>query len=190
MSTLVDTLLNRASHAANTLVEPMPDQAQLERIIGCALTAPDHGKLRPWRFVVMSGDARLKLGEALATAAQQSDSSLSTEKLDMVRAKTLRSPMIIACVTEITEDLDKVPPFEQILSTGAAVQQLQLAANALGFGCAWLSGPYSNAPAVKDLLKAAEKDLVAGFVYIGTPSQAAPAKPRPHLADHLVFLDA
>lgn len=189
MSTLVDTLLDRASHAANTLAAPAPDQHQIKRIVGSALTAPDHGKLRPWRFVVISEEARHQLGNALAIAAAQADPSLSSDKQDMIKAKALRAPMIIACLVEITEELEKVPPFEQILSAGAAIQQMQLAANDLGFGCCWLSGPYSNTAPVKEFLNAAEKELIAGFVYIGTPSQPAPKKPRPALADHLVFMN-
>lgn len=189
MTSLVDTLRDRASHAANTLVDPAPSEEQLSNIISCAMSAPDHGKLRPWRFVIITGEARHRLGEALSTAATEADNTVTAEKQNMIKAKPLRSPMIIACVTEITENQPKVPVFEQILSTGAAIQQLQLGANDLGFGCAWLSGPFCNMAPVKDLLQAAEKDLVAGFVYIGTPSHPAPQKQRPKVADHMVYLD-
>ena len=189
VTSLVDTLHHRASHAANTLVDPAPSAEQLADIISCAMSAPDHGKLRPWRFVVITGEARHRLGEALSIAATEADNAVTAEKKSMIKSKPLRSPMIIACVTEITENQPKVPVFEQILSTGAAIQQLQLGANDLGFGCAWLSGPFCNATPVKELLQAAEKDLVAGFVYIGTPSHPAPQKPRPKAADHMVYLD-
>lgn len=189
MTSLVDTLLNRASHAASTLTEPAPSKDQLLTLVGCALTAPDHGKLRPWRFLVISGDARHRLGESLSAAARDADPEISSEKLDIIKSKPLRSPTIIACLLETTDELPKVPVFEQILSGGAAIQQLQLAANDMGFGCAWLSGPFCNAAPVKDLLNAAEKDLVAGFIYIGTPSHPAPQKPRPQAADRLAFLE-
>ncbi|MGB0867895.1 MAG: nitroreductase family protein, partial [Granulosicoccaceae bacterium] len=179
MNHLIDTLVSRASHAANTLIEPAPSTEQLEILISCALSAPDHGKLRPWHFVAIEGEARGRLGQALRQAAQVADPALSDDKAALLESKPLRAPMIIACLTHIIEDLPKVPVFEQILSTGAAVQQLQIAANAMGYGCVWLSGPYCNTAPVKDLLKAADKDLVAGFIYIGTPEQAAPSKPRP-----------
>ncbi len=189
MNSLVDTLLGRASHPAHTLEEPVPNSDQLSKIIACALSAPDHGKLRPWRFVVIQGDQRNQLGEALASAAKNENPDIDDEKLSMIKSKPLRSPMIITVVATVVEDLPKVPVFEQILSTGAAAQQLQLGANDLGFGCIWLSGPFCNSVAVKDFLEAAENDLVAGFIYIGTPFHTAPQKARPAVADHLKYLD-
>lgn len=190
MGTLLDTLRHRASHAVNTLDEPAPDRGQIDTMIACALSAPDHGKLRPWRFVVIEGAARLRLGAALCEAAAAADPDFGEEQAATLAKKALRAPLIVACVTEITTGLAKVPEFEQVLSTGAAMQQLQLAAGDMGFGSVWLSGPHCNAEAVKSLLGAADKDLVAGFIYLGTPSQSAPAKPRPAVADHLSVLPA
>lgn len=188
MNTIVETLLKRASHAANTLETPAPDTAQLEEIISCALTAPDHGKIRPWQFTIIQDEGRQRLGRALANAALAADSSLDSEKLAAIGAKPLRAPMIIAITVKIVDDLPKVPPFEQILSTGAATQQMQLAANALGFGCVWVSGPYCNSEAIKKMLGAVESDLVAGFVYIGTPKKPAPEKKRPLVSEHIAYL--
>ncbi len=188
MNTLVDTLLNRASHAPATLEEPAPTAEQLEQIVQCALSAPDHGKLRPWRFVAIDGESRRLLGEATATAAQAADASLSEQQLEAIRNKPFRSPLIVACVVDITHDHPKTPEFEQLLSAGAAIQQLQLAANDLGFGAIWLSGPHCNAAAVKQLLGAPEKDIVAGFIYLGSPTLPAPAKQRPLVAEHLSYL--
>jgi len=188
VTSLADTLINRASHAVSSLEEPAPDAAQVEELVRCALSAPDHGKLRPWKFRVLAGDARQLLADSLIAAAKLKDSQLSQEQLDALGSKPFRAPMIIACVTEVTEGFEKVPVFEQILSTGAAIQQLQLAANARGFGCCWLTGPHANSAPVKTLLGAAEKDLVAGFIYIGTPKVDAPQKPRPPVDVHLSYL--
>lgn len=188
MNPIIDSLLERASHAPTTLEAPAPSRTQIEQIVQCALTAPDHGKLRPWHFVVVEGDARHALGKATAEGAATADESLSEDQLARMRNKALRSPLIIACVVKTVPNHPKIPEFEQLLCTGAAIQQLQLAANALGFGAIWLSGPHCNSTPVKKLLGAAEEHTVAGYIYLGTPTTSAPAKLRPTPSEHMSFL--
>lgn len=190
MNAIIDKLLERASHAPNTLEAPAPSHSQIEQIIQCALSAPDHGKLRLWHFVVIEGDARLALGKATAEGAAIADHNLDEDKLALMRGKTLRSPLIIACVLKTVADHPKIPVFEQLLSTGAAIQQLQLAANALGFGAIWLSGAHCNSAPVKKLLGAAEEHTVAGYIYLGPPTKLAPAKQRPAPSEHMSFLSS
>ena len=150
---------------------PAPTPAQVKTAIGCAATAPDHKKLQPWRFIVTEGDARHELGNALAEAAQaqavQEGEALSKKDIEKAHNMPLRAPMIITVVTKIQAH-KKVPPFEQMLSAGAAVQNLILALKSQGFSTVWRTGLLCNEPAVKAYFDVGPDDYVTAFVYTGT----------------------
>ncbi len=153
------------------LNEPAPSHEQIRAAIGCAATAPDHKKLQPWRFIVTEGEARHHLGQALVAAAQ-AKAAIDGEALsEKTRHKTadlpLRAPVIITVVTQM-QDHKKVPPFEQMLSAGSAVQNLILALKAQGFSTVWRTGLLCNEPAVKAYFDISEDDYVTAFVYTGT----------------------
>ncbi len=153
------------------LNEPAPSHEQIRVAIGCAATAPDHKKLQPWRFIVTEGEARHHLGQALVAAAQ-AKAAIDGEALsEKTRHKTadlpLRAPVIITVVTQM-QDHKKVPPFEQMLSAGSAVQNLILALKAQGFSTVWRTGLLCNEPAVKAYFDISEDDYVTAFVYTGT----------------------
>lgn len=150
---------------------PAPTHEQIKSAIGCAATAPDHKKLRPWRFIVTQGEARQQLGQALLKAAEEKANREGEELSDKTRKKTaelpLRAPVIITVVTHMQEH-KKVPPFEQMLSAGSAVQNLLLALMAQGFSTVWRTGLLCNEPAVKAYFDVAADDYVTAFVYTGT----------------------
>lgn len=158
---------------------PAPTHAQIETAIECAATAPDHKKLRPWRFIVTQGDARHELGNALVAAAQakavQEGETLSEKDIAKTQAMPLRAPVIITVVTKIQAH-KKVPPFEQMLSAGAAVQNLILALKAQGFSTVWRTGLLCNEPAVKSYFNVGPDDYVTAFVYTGTSPKNEPAR--------------
>ena len=158
---------------------PAPTHAQIETAIECAATAPDHKKLRPWRFIVTQGDARHELGNALVAAAQakavQEGETLSEKDIVKTQAMPLRAPVIITVVTKIQAH-KKVPPFEQMLSAGAAVQNLILALKAQGFSTVWRTGLLCNEPAVKLYFDVGPDDYVTAFVYTGTSPKNEPAR--------------
>ena len=153
------------------LHEPAPSHEQIRAAIGCAATAPDHKKLRPWRFIVTEGDARQQLGQALVSAAQAQAAvegeTLSEKTLHKTANLPLRAPVIITVVTQMQAH-KKVPPFEQMLSAGAAVQNLILALKAQGFSTVWRTGLLCNEPAVKAYFGIGEDDYVTAFIYTGT----------------------
>lgn len=180
---MISELQERVSYPARVLEEPAPNSEQLTEILKCAMSAPDHAQMRPWRFIIIEGDARIKLGEAFVKATKQRDADVSEEKLESVAGKPLRSPMIITVIASITEDHPKTPVVEQILSAGAAAQHISLGANALGFGAAWLTGPNTYSSIVKEALGIEAKDQIVGFIYVGTPSMSKPRRPRPDPAD-------
>ena len=176
---LIDWINSRRS--VGNLNEPAPSRRQIEAAIACGATAPDHKKLRPWRFIVTEGDARLELGRALVAAAQakarQEGETLSEKTLKKTQEMPLRAPTIITVVTQMKAH-KKVPPFEQMLSAGAAVQNLILALKAQGFSTVWRTGLLCNEPAVKAYFDVGADDYVTAFVYTGTsPSEKAVRKP-------------
>lgn len=158
---------------------PAPTRAQIEAAIECAATAPDHKKLRPWRFIVTEGDARYDLGRALVEAAQakavQDGEELSEKTIKKTHTMPLRAPLIITVVTQVQAH-KKVPPFEQMLSAGAAVQNLILALKAQGFSTVWRTGLLCNEPAVKAYFDVGPDDYVTAFVYTGTSPKDEPKR--------------
>ena len=176
---LIDWINSRRS--IGSLNEPAPSRRQIEVAIGCGATAPDHKKLRPWRFIVTEGDARLELGRALVAAAEakakREGETLSEKTLKKTQEMPLRAPTIITVVTHMKAH-KKVPPFEQMLSAGAAVQNLILALKAQGFSTVWRTGLLCNEPAVKAYFDVGADDYVTAFVYTGiSPSEKAVRKP-------------
>ena len=160
----LDLLLNRVS--VGRLLEPAPDAAQRELMFRAALRAPDHGQLRPWRFLTVEGAARAKLGELFA-AALAADPETKPETLDKARAMPLRAPLLMVVIARLSEH-PKVPQEEQILSAGCAVHGLLLAAQALGFGGIWRTGDLAHHPHVLTGLGLQANEKIVGFLYLGS----------------------
>lgn len=172
----IDALLERRS--AKTLVDPAPDDGALELLLECACRAPDHGRLRPWRFIVIRGAARERLGELMVDQMRRKQPAASAEALQRERQKPLRAPLIIV-VAAVCNTTAKVPAIEQILAAGAAAQNMMLAAPALGFGAMWKTGDAAYDDTVKVTLGLDAKDAIVGFVYLGTaPADAIPPAVR------------
>ena len=161
----IDALLTRRS--ARTLTEPAPDDAALDLILSSATRAPDHGRLRPWRFVVIRGSARTRFGELLAQHLQRAQPQASLEALERERLKALRAPLIVAVAAHCNSAV-KIPVIEQMLSAGAAAHAMMLAAAALGFEAMWKTGGAAYDAAVVAQLGLTSADAVVGFLYFGT----------------------
>lgn len=174
----LETIAARRSVKADNLVEPAPRGGALEAILQAATSAPDHGGLKPWRFAVIEGAGRERLGAVFAEALRARKQDATQEEIAAIRAKPLRAPLIVAVWAEIVENHPKVPPVEQLLCAAMGVENMLLAAQAQGFGAVLLTGPNAYDPAVKRALGLAEKDEMVGFVYLGTAKQAPLAKPR------------
>src|SRR5215470_9684245 len=122
----IDALLGR--HSARALTEPGPDAAALELIFASAVRAPDHGRLRPWRFVLVAGAARARLGELLAEHLARTQAQPSAEALERERQKAYRAPLVVAVAAHLHPAVVKIPSVEQLLSAGAAAHAMMLAA--------------------------------------------------------------
>ncbi len=160
--TAIDT---RAS--AIKLAEPAPTQTQLQRIIDAGARAPDHGKLAPWRFVVLGKQARQQLAETMAQDLLKREPTSDTAQLQRERDKAGRAPCIVAVAARINKN-HKVPEQEQVLAVGAAVQNMFLAAHALGFGAMWKTGPAARSNDVKQALGLQADDHIVALLYLGT----------------------
>lgn len=177
---VLDAIESRAS--AGKLSAPGPTRAHLEQIIRAGARAPDHGRLRPWRFAVMEGDARLRLGNALAEMFKAKQPQATDAQLEGERAKVLRAPTIIAVAAHITPG--KIPEVEQLSAVAAGVENMFLAANALGYGAMWKTGAGTFDPNVKRALGFAEEDHIIAFLYVGTVLTAG--VPSPAAIDGLI----
>jgi len=150
----------------NRLVEPAPDAAQREALFRAALRVPDHGWLRPWRFVCVEGEARHRLGDLLAAALLKKDSTASSAALERARSLPLRAPLLVVVVARLHSP--RQPEVEQLLSAGCAAHALVLAAHALELGAIWRTGELSYDPHVMQGLGLDAQERIVGFVYLGT----------------------
>lgn len=147
---------------------PGPSAELLQQLLTAAVRAPDHGLLRPWRFIVVEGDQRARLGEMLAQCCQQDQPDLNEAQLEKLRQAPLRAPTVLIVVAEITAP-HKVSAIDQIMACAAAVQNLLLTAHAIGVGAMWRTGAPALSPALKIRLGFRPEDEIVGFIYLGTP---------------------
>ena len=172
----LNMLMTRQSHWP--LAEPAPDDSQLQQIFDAALRAPDHGALRPWSFVLIRGDARLKLGELLVDLACARAPGEPRSAHEHRGRRALAAPVVIALVVSLTRET-KVPEVEQLLCVGAAAMNMLNAIHALGFGGFWATGPDSYEQQMHRALGLTERDRLLGFLFVGTPVDGARAVERP-----------
>ena len=169
----LDLLLNRSSQPK--LQVPAPEGEALENIKQAALRAPDHASLKPWEFVVCTGEGLQRLGKILQDSAIAEGKGQAS--IERALQLPLRAPMVIVAMTRYTEH-PKVPQFEQTQSTACAVQAMQMAAVAQGFQGIWRTGSYAQSEFVKTAFGLAEQDEIVGFLYLGTSCLKAMPKPK------------
>lgn len=178
----LDLLLRRRSTSAKAMGEPGPDAGQLRQMLVAASRVPDHGKLFPWRFLVIEGDARAALGEVLAEALAARNPSVSESLKRFERARFQRAPVVVVVISSLKSE-KPIPEWEQHLSAGAVCQTLLVAAAAAGFGANWLTEWCAYDDIVTRALGLGEREKVAGFVYIGTATAVLEERERPVLEE-------
>ena len=183
----LEFLLTRRSRPAKTLMPPVPDRAEVERLLTAAGRCPDHGKLEPWRFIVLQGAAMARL----ADLAQARGEALGKSEEDIAKGRSqFDQGHLAAVVVEVQKPSDKIPPIEQSYSAGAACLQLLNAALASGWGANWLSGwPSHDAEFCANGLGLGSGERVAGIIHIGTERVAPPERPRPDIAALTEWVD-
>lgn len=162
----LDLLLNRVS--VTRLADPAPNAEQLEVLLRAAMRAPDHGQLRPWRFLTVEGGAREGLGEVFAEALRLRQPDATEDALAKPRKMPLRAPMVLIVIAQVLPH-PKVPESEQLYAVACAAHGVLLAAHAQGLGAVWRTGEFAYDPHVAQRLELADNEQVLGFIYLGTP---------------------
>ncbi|MBX9461744.1 MAG: nitroreductase [Aquamicrobium sp.] len=180
-SSVIDFMLARKSAPIPELKEPAPSDAEIRTMLTIASRVPDHGRLAPWRFILYRGAARDRIGEMLATRAEDREGPLTEGRRQQELARFSRAPLVIGVVS-VPRENPKIPQWEMFLSGGAAAMNLVIAANGLGYGTNWITNWYSDDEEGRRILGLAPQERVVGFVHIGTFSGEAPERPRPDVA--------
>ncbi len=182
-ATVISTLLSRAS--VKLLGEPGPGDADLRVIFEAAVRAPDHGKLRPWRFYVVRGDARRQLSDLFVAGVKRREPGANEAQIEKEREKPLRPPVTIVAVAKIVLG-HKIPEIEQTLSAGAAAMNILNAIHALGFAAKWVTGANCYDPEFKRAFGLDSTDQLIGFIHVGTPIEMTTPPERPDPAQFAV----
>lgn len=161
------------------LVEPGPDDSQLELIFRAAAAAPDHGELVPWRFVIVPMQARARLADVFAASLLERDPAATAEQVDQAREKAFRAPLLMLAVVRTGSANGEVPACERLISAGCATQNMLLMATAMGFGSALTSGKAMGSPALAKLFGLQAQEQAVCFVSLGTAARRKPARRRP-----------
>lgn len=180
----LDVLLSRASR--DDLVAPAPSGETLQKILSAGLRAPDHGKLRPWRYVVIEGEARVPFAHELLDAMSRQEPEATEKKREKRFARFSTVPAVLALGMHLRPD-DKIPLWEQKMSVGAGVMNVLNALHMSGYGGVWISGPFCDDLQLRESLGLGGDDRLAGFMFIGTPAENRPASRRPAVEDYVSF---
>ena len=160
----------------------------IEKLLDAAVQAPNHYKVRPWRFVVLTGEGRNKLGDVMAASQLDRHPDSPPEAFDKCRALPLRAPVMIAVGVDKPNE-PKVLEIENICAVAAACQNLLLAAHASGLGAKWRTGEWARDAKVKEFLGFESDQHIVGFVYVGYPEFIADYPPRPSFEDRTVWME-
>ena len=169
---MLEFLTTRRSVLARNMTAPGPSGDELRAMLEVAMRVPDHGKIAPWKFVILEGDDRAALGAIAAEALGDEEAA----------AQFTRAPVVVA-VLATPKPHPKVPRSEQILSAGAACMNLLVAAQSQGFAAQWLTGPAAYEDSVKVALGGGAGDEIAAFIYLGTAVEAPSERGRPAYED-------
>lgn len=176
----------RRSASKHHIAAPGPEGAELEDILNVAARVPDHRRLEPWRFIVLTGDARKHFGSALARIHDANTPDATEADVMEAANLPLRAPTLVTVVSS-PDYSHRTPVWEQELSAGAVCHNLLLAANAAGWAGVWLSEWPAFDDSVKELLGLSETERVAGFIYLGTATMDSPERARPDISAKITY---
>lgn len=180
-----------AIHGRLTISKVKPDALPrdvIEKLLSAGAQAPNHHKVRPWRFVVLTGDGRKKLGDVMAASFLDRNPATPPEGLDKTRALPLRAPVVIAVGADKPADT-KIVEMENISAASAAAQNILLAAHAQGLGAIWRTGEWARDAKVKEFLGFAADQQIVGFIYVGYPDVTPEPYVRQGFEDRVIWME-
>lgn len=177
-SKTIDFLTTRRSTVARMMGDPGPNDDELRQIMEAGMRVPDHGRLTPWRFIVIRSDARDTIGDVIVNSFKRNNPDAIQEQIEIEQERLTRAPIVIAVVSRVHRE-HKIPVWEQILSSGAACQTMLIAAQSTGYAAQWLTEWYAYDSDVKKAIGAEADDEIAGFVYLGNPVGELTDRARP-----------
>ncbi len=182
-TTALSLLETRRSGKPRELVAPGPSAEELRHILTIAMRTPDHGKIAPWRFVIVGSTQRQQLADLLARALPEHDAEANSAHYAKALEFAYQAPVMVVLVSSPVQG-HKIPVWEQELSCGAVAMNLLHAAHALGFVGGWITGWQAYSPRVARAF-CDEGERIAGFIFLGTPANPLEERPRPSLDEHV-----
>lgn len=179
---------SRQQTSPKRLGDPGPDLEQVERILTAAGAAPDHGQITPWRLVVIPPGRRNLLAEAFAQALDERDGAATEEQKQDAREKAYRGPFLVMVIARLGTALGTTHPHERLISAGCAIQNMLLAAHAMGFGAGLSSGRALYSQRMRLLFGLAADEQPLCFMTVGTVLRGKPPRARPTMADYTTTL--
>lgn len=170
---------SRQNVSPKRLLAPGPSPSQVQDLLHAAAAAPDHGVLRPWRFVIVPADKRALLGDAFAAALTDRDPAATPDEIAAAREKAHRAPFLMLAIARLGPDDAGIPDAERLVSLGCAIQNILLCAHAIGFGAGLTSGQAMRSPRLRGLFKLAEGELPVCCINVGTVEKWKRQRPRP-----------
>ncbi len=159
---------SRQNISSKRLLDPGPSAMQIEQLLSAAAAAPDHGLLTPWRFVIVPPDKRALLGEAFALALTERDANAAPDQIRSAREKAQRAPFLMLAIVRLEADNSGIPEMERIVSLGCALQNILLAAHAMGFGAGLTGGQAMSSTHIRRLFTLIEGEQAVCYVNVGT----------------------
>ena len=179
-----ELLTARASTPSRLLKSPGPNTLELQALLQSAMRVPDHGKLAPWRFVVVQNDARQRLADVIVARRVSIEPEATAEALEKDAMRFLHAPVIVVVIASLSLG-HKIPAAEQTASASAVCMQLLNAAFAANFGAQWLTGWLAYDAVITAALGLSANEHISGFIHIGSTDKAVPDRPRPNLSEKL-----
>ena len=185
----MDTLLAiQTRHSVKKMKADSVPRDLIEKFLTAGNDAPNHHHVRPWRFIVLTGDARSRLGDVMAASQRDRKADLPPEASDKTRSLPLRAPALIAVGVDKPAD-DRTIEIENVCAAAAACENILLTAHALGLGAIWRTGEWASDPKVKEFLGLAADQHLIGFIYVGYPEGETMAPSRPPVDDRVTWME-
>lgn len=179
---VLELITTRQNISPRRLVAPGPDEDQVQRMFCAAAAAPDHGEIRPWRFVRVPSDKRALLADVFAQALIERDAQATVEQIDKAREKAFRAPFLAMAIARLGPCEPEIDPLERMVSFGAAIQNFLLCAHSLGFGSGLTSGQALRSAPLRQLFQLTDGEQAVCCINVGTVIKRRPARLRPDVA--------